>query len=150
MTYDSTKDTQEHIKRVATLLKEFSVELNKRGKVHDASKLVSPEKELFDIHTPLLSSLKYGTDEYRESLCKLKIALDNHYAMNSHHPEHYANGIDGMTLLDVVEMFFDWKAATERNKDGNIFTSIDKNKDRFKMSDQLFSIFKNTANKLFS
>lgn len=42
-------------------------------------------------------------------------------------------------------MFFDWKAAGERHKDGNILKSIEINKDRFGMSEQLVDIFKNTA-----
>ena len=46
--------------------------------------------------------------------------------------------------LDVVEMFCDWKAATERHADGNLERSIEINRERFKMSDQLVAIFQNT------
>jgi hypothetical protein len=74
----------------------------------------------------------------------LKPALDHHYANNSHHPQFYKNGIDGMNLLDLVEMFFDWKAATERTKDGDIRKSIEINSTRFNISPQLVSIFVNT------
>ena len=42
-------------------------------------------------------------------------------------------------------MFFDWKAATERHDDGDIYKSLNINKDRFKISDQLINILKNTA-----
>ena len=45
-------------------------------------------------------------------------------------------------------MFFDWKAATERHDNGNIFKSIEINKKRFEMSDQLCDIFTNTATRL--
>jgi Family of unknown function (DUF5662) len=144
MGYDSRIDTLLHIKRVSQLLNCFAKELIERGDVHDDSKLVSPEKELFDELTPLLSSLRYGTPEYQESLDRLKPALDHHYANNSHHPQHYVNGIDGMDLLDLVEMFFDWKAATERTKDGDIRKSIEINSPRFNLSPQLISIFNNT------
>jgi hypothetical protein len=143
--YDSKADTLTHIKRVNELLGNVAIEFIKRGQVHDDSKLNSPEKEYFDRETPKLASLVYGTPEYQASLDALKPALSNHYAKNSHHPEHYPNGIDGMNLFDIVELFFDWKAATERGKDGNIYTSIEKNKGRFKMSDQLCHIFENTA-----
>jgi hypothetical protein len=54
-------------------------------------------------------------------------------------------GINGMDLLDIVELFMDWKAATERTKGGSIDKSIDINKNRFHLSDQLVSIFKNTV-----
>jgi hypothetical protein len=142
--YDSSVDTLLHIKRVSQLLNRFAKELIERGEVHDDSKLVSPEKELFDELTPLLSSLKYGTPEYQESLDRLKPALDHHYANNSHHPQYYENGVDGMDLFDLVEMFFDWKAATERTKDGDIRKSVEINSTRFNLSPQLVNIFNNT------
>ncbi len=106
--------------------------------------MVSPEKELVDELTPLLSSLKYGTPEYQASLDRLKPALDHHYANNSHHPQYYENGVDGMDLFDLVEMFFDWKAATERTKDGDIRKSVEINSTRFNLSPQLVNIFNNT------
>jgi len=63
---------------------------------------------------------------------------------NSHHPEHYENGIDDFTLADLVEMFFDWKAASERHNDGDVLKSIEINKQRFGLSEQLCKIFENT------
>jgi uncharacterized LabA/DUF88 family protein len=49
-----------------------------------------------------------------------------------------------MNLVDLIEMICDWKAATERTKDGNIYKSIEINSERFKMSEQLKNIFNNT------
>ncbi len=146
--YNSLPDTKKHIARVQELLTQASNELVKRAKVHDQSKLKSPEKELFDEFTPKLAGSTYGSPEYKEHLKGLKVALDHHYKHNSHHPEHYANGLDGMDLFDIIELFFDWKAATERHNDGNIFNSIEINQERFKMSDQLCNIFHNTATNL--
>lgn len=148
MNYDSKQDTLLHIKRVAQLLTEASVELIKRSNVHDNSKLESPEKEYFDEFTPKLAACTYGSDEYKSFLSSLKIGLDHHYANNSHHPEHYENGINGFNLFDLIEMFFDWKAATERHNDGDIRKSIEINKDRFHIDTQICEIFKNTANYL--
>src|SRR6185369_118878 len=122
--YDSKEDTLLHIKRVAQLLSEAACELIKRANVHDNSKLASPEKEAFDEFTPKLAGSTYGSDEYKAFLGQLKVALDHHYAHNSHHPEHYKKGIYGMDLFDLIEMFFDWKAAGERHNDGNIYKSI--------------------------
>lgn len=143
--YDSSVDTLLHIKRVSELLTKACQELITRANKHDDSKLVSPEKELFDELTPILSGLTYNSQEYKDSLAKLQPALQHHYAKNSHHPEHYPNGIDGMNLFDVIEMFFDWKAASERHANGNIVHSITQNRERFKMSDQLTNIFRNTV-----
>lgn len=144
MSYDSTADTLKHIRMVNEELTIFAKELLDRGLKHDESKLHSPEKELFDQETPLLNTLVYGSKEYTESTRRLKPALDHHYANNSHHPQHYENKIDGMNLFDIVEMYCDWKAAVKRTKDGDINKSIEINKTRFKMSDQLVNIFKNT------
>ncbi len=148
MNYDSKADTLLHIKRVAQLLTEASSELIKRANVHDNSKLESPEKELFDEYTPKLKDCTYGSDEYKNYLKELKVALDHHYANNSHHPEHYKNGVNGFDLFDLIEMFFDWKAAGERHADGSIYKSIELNKDRFKLSDQVVDVFTNTAKNL--
>ena len=146
--YDSIHDTLKHKKRVGELMYKFCEKLIQRAISHDNSKLEQPERQYFDLYTPMLKKLTYGTPEYKESLKQLQVALDHHYKVNSHHPEFYENGIDGMDLFDVFEMFVDWKAATERHEDGNIGKSLEINKDRFKMSDQLYNIFKNTAVKM--
>lgn len=146
--YDSEKDTKLHIKRVQELIMEAIIILSKRALLHDRSKLENPEKQYFDEHTLKLRGMTYGSSEYKESLEELKVALKHHYEHNSHHPEHYDNGLDDFDLFDLIEMFFDWKAATERHEDGNIFKSLDLNKDRFNMSDQLYKILFNTAKRL--
>jgi len=53
-------------------------------------------------------------------------------------------GILGMSLLDLVEMLCDWKAATLRHNDGDIRKSIEINQKRFGYSDELKAIFLNT------
>jgi hypothetical protein len=145
MEYDSTYDTNEHRKQVNKLLCEVRLELRKRGVYHDLSKLATPEKETFDEATPKLKSLTYGSDEYNASLAKMGKALEHHYAENQHHPEHFEYGISGMSLIDVIEMLADWKAATLRHNDGDIITSLKINKKRFNISDQFYSIILNTV-----
>jgi len=76
------------------------------------------------------------------------VALKHHYENNSHHPEHYPNGINGMSLLDLIEMLADWKAAGMRHADGDMQKSLEINKKRFGMSDQLAEIFQNTIKEL--
>ncbi len=146
--YDSTPDTLLHIKRVNELLLMVISELLVRASVHDNSKLEEPEKGIFDVVTPELKGLTYGSEAYKASLGKMKVALDHHYANNTHHPEHFQNGVDGMNLLDVLEMLVDWKAATERHADGDIRKSLQINKERFKLSDQLVNILSNTISDL--
>lgn len=143
--FDSEVDTLRHIKRVSELLANAAIELIKRGSKHDNSKLGQVEKPYFDTVPFKLKTMTYGSEEYKNSLKELKPALDNHYKENSHHPEHYENGIDGMNLFDLIEMYFDWVAAGERHTNGSMEKSIEINKTRFKMSDQLVNIFKNTV-----
>jgi hypothetical protein len=120
-------------------------ELESRKRKHDQTKLESPELEIFTEYTPKLKHSTYGSDEYKTFLKEMQVALKHHYANNSHHPEHYENGIRGMDLFDIMEMFCDWKAATMRHDDGDIRKSIEINKNRFNMSDDLVQIFKNTV-----
>lgn len=143
--YDSTAETLKHIKQVADLLWQTICVIGKRITAHDASKLQEPEKSMYDRFTPMLRSMTYGSDEYKATLKEMGVALDHHYQVNSHHPEHYPNGIDGMSLIDLIEMLADWKAASLRHNDGNILKSLEINKVRFGISDQLFEILKNTV-----
>ncbi len=119
-----------------------------RANEHDASKLVSPEKEVFDYATPRLAGCTYGSEEYKGFLVELKPALDHHYAVNSHHPEHYKSGIQGMSLLDIIEMLCDWKAAGERHNDGSMVKSLHINRKRFDISEPLDTILENTAREM--
>lgn len=137
--------TMQHMQRVRNLINFAVVEMLKRGEQHDQSKLDSPEVELFDEYTHKLSSLTYGSEEFNSCKKQMQIALDHHYANNTHHPEHYPHGINDMDLLDLLEMFIDWKASSERHHDGNILKSIEINGRRFNMSEQLIRIFENTA-----
>ncbi len=54
-----------------------------------------------------------------------------------------------MTLLDMLEMLADWRAAGERNANGNIRKSIDFNARKYNMSPQLVRIFENTVKEHF-
>lgn len=145
MVEDSTVATLKHSRRVDVLLMELMWEIGLRVTQHDASKLEDPEKTTFDTYSPLLRDCTYGSDEYKGYLEAMKPALAHHYANNRHHPEHFENGVAGMTLVDLVEMLADWKAATERHADGDLERSLEINRERFGMSDQLVSILRNTA-----
>ena len=141
-------ETQKHIETVRKYIRFMIDKIEQRGVKHDASKLETPEVELFAEYTPRLAELHYGSDEYKQSLECLKPALDHHYASNRHHPEHFVNGINDMTLIDIVEMFCDWKASTLRMNDGNLLKSIETNAERFNMDGQLKQILVNTARML--
>ena len=50
-----------------------------------------------------------------------------------------------MTLIDLLEMLADWYSSAKRNKNGNVFKSIEELKYRFNYSEELAEILTNTA-----
>jgi hypothetical protein len=142
---EANAQTQAHIDLIRKLLRMAAVELLHRGEIHDQSKFSPTEVDTFTKFTPKLKGCTYGSDEYKGFLAEMKPALDHHYANNRHHPEHFRGGIDGMNLIDVLEMFIDWLASSQRHADGDIRRSIEINQKRFGMSDQLVALFRNTA-----
>lgn len=146
--YDSRFDTLAHSRRVGELVGQVIKELVDRSTQHDLSKTEGIEREAFDRMTPKLAGLTYGTDEYKSSLRELGPALQHHYAANRHHPEHHKLGVADMTLIDVIEMLADWKAAGERHNDGDLERSIEINEQRFGMDYHLTCLLLNTAREL--
>ena len=142
---DSTAATEEHRQEVARNVQHFCSKITMRAAQHDLSKLLPPEKAGFDRATLKLKDMTYGSSEYAKSLEELADTLEHHYANNDHHPQFYKNGVAGMNLYALVEMYEDWKAAGKRNKDGNIVKSVELNKDKFHLDEQLYSILLNTA-----
>jgi len=180
MAVNARAEIYKHIQTVQRLLGRCIRNLMLRGEVHDASRLESPEAEIFEVATEKLAGLTYGSDEYKAALAEMKPALDHHYANNRHHPEFHARlecggcfkkfpdgwekccdacgynvwprspCVDKMTLLDLVEMLCDWKAATMRHRDGDIRRSVEINQSRFGYGDELKQIFLNTIDEIES
>lgn len=119
-------------------------ELQKRKEEHDKSKLLEPEKSLFDIWTPKLRTSTYESAEYKMFLKELKPALEHHYSIHRHHPEHFENGIDNMHLIDLCELTGDWDASSKRYDNDNIYKNIDLNSKKFEYTRCLSLIIKNT------
>ncbi len=137
-------ETMRHILTLRTLMAAVSAYLVEKSFEHDLSKLDDPELELFTKFTPLLKTMEYNSAEYKDCMQQLKPALNNHYANNSHHPEHYNDGIEGMNLFDLIEMLCDWKASSLRSKGGNLYKSLEINEDRFNIPTPLVKILYNT------
>lgn len=165
---DVIRSTADHIRRVGSYLCVAATELMTRAVHHDASKWSEQEWPSFEVATPRLAGLTYGSSEYRESLRQMKPAIDHHNESNRHHPEYFGRhacaqcGADDreqpcvcggpriatlrdMTLLDLVEMLCDWKAASERHNDGDIMRSIEVNAERFGYGEEIKRLLTNTA-----
>lgn len=142
-------ETYKHVKRVGHYLSIFTKELLDRAEHHDDSKFEEPELSGFAENTAKLAQVEYGSDEYKQMLVDLKPTIDHHYAKNRHHSEHWPNGINDMNLIDILEMLADWRAATERNKAGNIRKSIELNAEKYNINPQLRKILENTVRDYF-
>ena len=154
--FDSRPETRAHIDRVRDFMELAARDIDRRADDHDASKLEEPELSAFDEATPKLAQLEYGSDEYRQSLRDLGPALQHHFENNDHHPEHFENGVQGMSLMALIDMLCDWRAASERVKQRTddpakvktFAAGLAYNQERFGYSDELAGILLNTAREL--
>ena len=138
--------TWHHIHHVQKLIMRCQRELISRALEHDQSKLSLPEVDVFAQYNDKLRELEYGSPEYIEQLKTMKQALRNHYSINRHHPEHFKNGINDMNLIDLMEMLCDWVASSTRSKNGDINKSLEVQRTRFGISEQLLQVMRNTVN----
>lgn len=138
--------TMRHIETVRNYISLCIKELLDRQMHHDQSKLEGEECEAFEVLTERLHGLTYGSEEYKSNLRQYAPAIQHHYKNNRHHPEHFPDGgILKMNLIDLLEMLCDWKSASLRHADGDIWRSLDINKERFGYDEQLHIIFQNTV-----
>lgn len=115
--------------------------LDRRGVVHDASKMLDDEFAGFARIHAVARVHKFGTPEYKESMKVERATIDLHFSRNSHHPERpallglkaederglpddftYWMARDGarMTFLDVIEMVCDWWGARKGYDDNRM------------------------------
>jgi hypothetical protein len=145
------RETVDHVTAVMGGMMEAIENLQRRMEAHDASKFEEPEMSGFMAMTAdaRLQDLVYDSEEYRAVLREHQPTIQHHYAMNDHHPEHYGDaGINGMSLLAMIEMLCDWKASTGRMKDGDLVRSIEQNQKRFFYSEEVKNLILNTAQEL--
>jgi len=143
---DLSPDDQirKHQARVKAIINVIIAELGIRAETHDASKLQEPEISKWREYIPTLSKFKYGTEEYKKASKDMGDVIGVHQKANRHHPEFYKDGIKGMSLVDLVELICDWKAASERTNGGDIKQSVEDNQKRFGYSDDVKALLLNT------
>lgn len=101
-----------HNRLVAAYLIQIANALEKRAIGHDASKFRLDEFNGFVQINRIAREHEYGSEEYRKSLREHKDVIGLHFSRNRHHPEHHEHGIGDMSLIDLIEMVCDWKAAS--------------------------------------
>ena len=135
------KGTLKHKAWVFLYTSQFALKLFWRGIIHDLSKFRWSEAEGFVRVIDQMPKHEFGSEEYKRCLRAIKPSIDLHYSRNSHHPEFYTDKISGMSIIDVAEMFADWRAASKRNKNPNLDRSLDSLQVRYGFS----GIFKKMA-----
>ena len=118
-----------------------------RGNQHDLSKYESEEFPVYAGQIDEFEKHFYGSDGYNKAKAAIRPATEHHFKHNRHHPEHFPNGIEGMNLVDLLEMLCDWKSATENHPQhpGDLKTSFAVATKKYKISPQLNQILYNTA-----
>lgn len=147
MPSEYVKDLVDHKQRVAKYMQIVANELSKRAAIHDNSKFSPEEYEAYESAFPDLQRYAYGTPEFKAVLDTIQPAIQHHYAVNDHHPEFFEQGINQMSLVQVIEMICDWIAASERSQT-DIGKGLEINKQRFGIDDQLCAIIKTTIEAL--
>lgn len=148
--YDSTKDADAHREIIHEVMLRLINDLRNRDTNHDKSKYEDPERACYDKYIPMLKEAKYGSKEYEEIRKKMaEEGLDHHYSVNRHHPEHFENGIEGFTLVDLVEYFSDTFAASQKS-DTSYADGLKINAEKHKLPPLLQQIFVNTVEAYFT
>lgn len=138
-----------HKNEINILTHHFITLLLTQINTHDDSKLEEPEISLFSKNIEDFSNTnEYLSQDYNKLLQDINDAKEQHYVNNRHHPEHFENGVDNMTLIDVIDMLLDWLCSNViyKNNIEEIEKMIRKQQKRFNLSDQLTKILINTSN----
>lgn len=130
-----------HVQFVREGLHLVTGELERRGIVHDASKMLADEFAGFSKINAHARIHKFGSPEYRAGLADQSATINLHYGRNTHHPEgaslrgvgaakgsmfddphHPGSEVpeapeNDMTFLDVIEMVCDWWGARKGYND---------------------------------
>ena len=139
------QQTLEHIESVQSYLNAVLIDLETRSALHDMSKLREPELSGFERLKTRLENIEYGTEDYMNALKEAHSTISHHYEYNDHHPEYHQYGISDMPLTALIEMLCDWKAASERTKNGSMGRSLKVNTKRFNIDHQLNDVLWSTA-----
>lgn len=140
---EARENVLEHSNKVKIVMTSLIQALEERADTHDHSKLSESELPRYAAYLDRMRGVKFGSSEYHKIRLEFSDAHDLHYSRNRHHPEHFERGINGMNLIDIIEMLCDWKVASVAYG-GNVRISLEIQKKALGISDQLASILLNT------
>lgn len=146
---DTETYIRNHIRCVQNKLFKLITALSIRLQEHDKSKLREPEFSLWK-KMDEEPRYQYGSKEYKEKNERYRELFEMHYKTNSHHPEHFQNGISDMTLIDLAEMLCDWISYKDNIRVSEAIEMVEKQSERFGYSDEIKNILINTLNTYFA
>ena len=146
--FDFLCDTILHVSEVQEHLEEIISELKKRGYAHDRTKFQALEFDSFVSTRDKFKRANYGSKEYKECVDLVRPAVDSHHQKNRHHTGFHKNGINDMTLIDIIEMICDWRAAARRSPDKAFADTLDYAYKKYGVNEQLRKIMENTFKSL--
>lgn len=137
----------DHIRQVQFYLVGCIQNLQHRLLTHDDSKLHEPERSAYEGVDEAVAPFPFGSDEYRQAIKNhLGDALAHHYRHNPHHPSHYEDGVQGMSLFDLIEMLADLRAVCDDK--GKEAIDLEVNKKNDNISDSVYEILLNTIKEM--
>lgn len=146
--FDRTQNFVEHKTTVVQYLLYITEDLRHRAVVHDDSKLDQFEKDMYDALSKEYKHHKSKSNISEKSKMIIKRGLEHHYCLNNHHPEHFKNGINDMTLIDIIEMLCDWMTYADRcHKDINEI--IDYYQHKYNFSNEFKTLINNTIKDIY-
>lgn len=119
-----------HSDLVSRYLRQLAAELELRAATHDMSKFSHDEFDGFVRINRIARECEYGSPEYKQSIAK-ENAVALHYSRNRHHPEYHEGGTEDMSLIDIIEMVADWKAASITYRQTALEKSLELQEERF-------------------
>jgi len=136
---------RKHIAYIRENINKVMRELSERALHHDDSKWSEQERPLYEKSDEAVNFYGKEIKSYEELL---KItnpivapAIEHHFKVSRHHPEHYKYGINDMNLIDIIEMVCDWHSSA---KTRGLPLDCKFNYERFGIDKQLQSIIENT------
>jgi hypothetical protein len=146
--FDFLCDTILHVTEVQENIEQITGNLRRRGFAHDRTKFQEPEFSAFVSTRDDFKKANYGTPEYKACVDRIKPAVDHHYQNNRHHTGYHEDGINDMSLIDIIEMICDWHAASRRSPDQSEIEGLEKALSKYGISEQLQQIIVNTYGEL--
>ena len=100
-----------HIMTVQSRMRAIARRILNRADSHDLSKFAPDELGGMIEIDAIAEESGLNSPQYMEAIKGPAIGL--HRSRHSHHPEFHSDGIKDMSLLDLIEMVCDWKAANQ-------------------------------------